>query len=71
MQYIVVKDFSDIQDGRHIYLTGDKFPREGFDVSEGRVAELASKDNARGEVLIEAVPEKKPKKDKKVKRHAD
>lgn len=57
MRYIVVKDFSDIQDDKHIYLTGDTFPREGLEVSEERVAELASKDNMRGEVLIEAVKE--------------
>lgn len=55
MQYVVVKDFSDIQDDRHVYLTGDTFPREGLNVSKERVAELASKDNARGEVLIKAV----------------
>lgn len=57
-QYIVVKDFSDIQDDKHIYLTGDVFPREGLEVSEERVAELASKANVRGEVLIKVVEDK-------------
>ena len=51
-QYIVVKDFSDIQDDRHVYHAGDTFPRMGLEVSEERVAELASKDNKRGEILI-------------------
>lgn len=52
MQYIVVKDFSDIQDDRHVYHAGDIFPRMGLEVSEERVAELASRDNRRGEILI-------------------
>lgn len=51
-QYIVVKDFSDIQDDRHVYHAGDTFPRMGLEVSKERVAELASKDNKRGEILI-------------------
>ncbi len=55
MQYIVVKDFSDIQDDRHVYHAGDIFPRMGFEVSDERVAELASKNNKRGEILIRAI----------------
>lgn len=55
MQYIVVKDFSDIQDDRHVYHAGDIFPRMGLEVSEERVAELASRDNRRGEILIKAI----------------
>ena len=51
-QYIVVKDFSDIQDDLHVYHAGDTFPRMGLEVSEERVAELASEDNKRGEILI-------------------
>lgn len=54
-QYVVVKDFSDIQDDLHVYHAGDTFPRMGLEVSEERVAELASKDNKRGEILIEAM----------------
>jgi hypothetical protein len=55
MQYIVVKDFSDIQDDRHVYHAGDTFPRMGLEVSAERVAELASDNNKRGEILIKAV----------------
>ena len=51
-QYIVIKDFSDIQEDRHVYHAGDTFPRMGLEVSEERVAELASRDNKRGEILI-------------------
>ena len=54
-RYIVVKDFSDIQDDRCVYRAGDTFPRTGLEVSDERVAELASKDNKRGEVLIRAI----------------
>lgn len=53
--YKVIKDFTDLTDNNHVYLAGDEFPRKGADVSEKRVAELASADNKRGEVLIEAV----------------
>lgn len=52
--YIVVKDFTDRID-KHIYRAGDKYPRSGVDVSDDRVAELTSKNNMRGEVLIKAV----------------
>ena len=59
MKYVVVTDFTDKID-RHIYRAGDEYPRSGVDeVSEDRVAELTSKDNMRGEVLIKAVQEGK------------
>ena len=53
--YTVVKDFTDLKDNNHVYRAGDKFPRKGARVSDERVAELASSDNKRGEVLIKAV----------------
>ena len=52
--YRVIKDFTDKND-HHVYVAGDEFPRDGVEVSAERVAELASTDNVRGEVLIEAV----------------
>lgn len=52
--YIVVKDFTDRID-KHIYRAGDKYPRSGVDVSDDRVAELTSKNNMRGEVLVKVV----------------
>lgn len=55
MIYKVVEFFTDIQDGDHAYHTGDIFPRDGVEVSEERIAELASTENKRGIVLIEAV----------------
>ena len=58
MKYVVVTDFTDKND-KHIYRVGDEFPHSGADVSAERVAELTSKDNMRGEVLIKAVQEGK------------
>ena len=52
--YKVVKDFTDKNDN-HVYVTGDIYPRDGVVASEERVAELASTDNIRGEILIKAV----------------
>ena len=52
--YKVVKAFTDIKDNNHVYLAGDKYPREGVVADEKRVAELASTQNRRGEVLIKA-----------------
>ena len=56
--YKVLLYFEDLQDNRHPYFTGDTFPREGLEVSEERLKELASSENKRGIPLIEAV--KKP-----------
>ena len=58
MKYVVVTDFTDKND-KHIYRVGDEFPHSGADVSAERVAELTSKDNMRGEVLIKALQESK------------
>ena len=58
MKYVVVTDFTDKND-KHIYRVGDEFPHSGADVSAERVAELTSKDNMRGEVLIKVVQEGK------------
>ena len=52
--YKVIKAFTDVQDNNHVYLAGDKYPREGVVADEKRVAELASTQNRRGEVLIKA-----------------
>ena len=62
MIYKVIKDFADLQDSNHVYLVGDEFPRKGMEVSDERIAELASASNKIGEALIEAV--KAPQKAK-------
>lgn len=55
MIYKVVKDFVDLQDRRRIYRAGEIYPRAGLEVSDERVAELASTSNKRGEILIKAM----------------
>lgn len=56
-KYKVIVPFRDLQDNNHIYYQGDTFPREGVDVSDERIEELASKNNKRNEVLIKEVEE--------------
>lgn len=40
-----------------MYKAGDVFPRLGKEVTENRLKELSSKENKRGEKLIECEPE--------------
>lgn len=49
----VIKRFTDLQDGNHVYRAGDIYPREGYTPSEERIAELASDKNKQGTPLIE------------------
>lgn len=49
----VIKKFTDLQDGNHVYNVGDVYPREGYTPSEKRIAELASDKNRQGVPLIE------------------
>lgn len=49
----VVKKFTDLQDGNHVYNVGDVYPREGYTPSEERITELASDKNRQGTPLIE------------------
>lgn len=64
--YKVIKKFHDLQDATktksgevyHEYNVGDMFPRDGVEVSEERLAELAGSDNKQGVPLIELVQEK-------------
>lgn len=51
--WFVIKLFTDLQDGDHVYAEGDPFPREGKEVSEERIKELSSSDNRQGMPLIE------------------
>lgn len=44
MKYVVIKDFTDLQDKNHIYRVGDKYPRKGR-VKNERVEELSSSAN--------------------------
>lgn len=51
------KHFIDLHDNDHSYNEGDIFPREGVDVSEERLKELAGSDNKQHTPLIELVEE--------------
>ena len=55
--YKVIKHFIDLHDNDHSYNEGDIFPREGVDVSEERIKELAGSDNKQHPPLIELVEE--------------
>lgn len=55
--YKVIKFFLDLQDNNHFYNEGDTFPRAGLEVTEKRLAELASDKNKQGVPLIEKVAE--------------
>ena len=51
--YVVLYDFTDMQDGHHLYRSGDNFPRNGFEVKPDRINELKSSSNRQGRPLIE------------------
>lgn len=55
MGYVVIKAFTDLQDGRHEYHAGDSFPRTGAKVSQGRLDELSGKENKRKTPLIKEI----------------
>jgi hypothetical protein len=60
--YKVIKFFVDLQDNNQPYNVGDTFPRKGLNVSEERLAELASNKNKQGVPLIELIASEAPKK---------
>ena len=63
IMYRVIVKFTDLQDDGRAYNVGDIFPRVGFEVSDDRIAELASDKNRRGIPLIEKVVKRgRPKK---------
>ncbi|MBQ8929021.1 MAG: hypothetical protein IJ052_01345 [Oscillospiraceae bacterium] len=64
MDYTVIKRFSDLQDGNHVYEIGDAYPRAGVSPSPARIAELAGNKNRQKTPLIKAA-QKKTTKSKK------
>ncbi|EEO1927841.1 hypothetical protein K7W11_000441 [Listeria monocytogenes] len=50
-KYVVLKTFSDLEDGNHIYQEGDKYPRQGK-AKKTRIDELSSTSNKLNEPLI-------------------
>lgn len=57
--YKVIKFFVDLEDNNFPYNVGDVFPRNGKEVSENRLKELAGKDNKQGQPLIKLIDEPK------------
>jgi hypothetical protein len=55
--YKVINFFTDLQDFNHPYKVGDVFPRQGMNVSEERLKELAGSRNKQGKPLIEKIEE--------------
>lgn len=62
MAYIVTKNIIDTKDNNRFYETGDTFPREGFEVSKDRIAELIGKGvlSVKGEEASVEGTEEKP-----------
>ena len=72
--FIVLKNFTDLEDGGHKYLMGEEYPRKGYAPSEDRVKALLSGDNKACLKLIQEVkapkseePKEEPKKPAKKK----
>ena len=56
--YKVIKAFTDLQDNRYLYQVNDIYPREGYEPSAERIAELTGSNNLQGKPLIQLVEEK-------------
>lgn len=63
MAYTVIKRFIDLQDNRHDYQVGDKYPRPGKKAGKKRIAELAGPNNRRGIPLIAETEEEEETKE--------
>lgn len=61
MTYIVTRNIIDTKDNNRFYEGGDIFPREGFEVSQDRIAELIGKGvlSAKGEEAPAPAPTEK------------
>lgn len=57
MMYKVIHHFTDLQDNNYKYTEGDNYPRQGYEPSEERIAELATDENRLKKPLIAAVDE--------------
>lgn len=67
MKYEVIVEYIDLDDSKHRYKVGDKYPRDGYTPSEKRIAFLCGITDKRNFALIkpvkeETVEEVKPKK---------
>lgn len=60
--YKCIVRFKDLQDDSYVYNVGDVFPRVGYEVTDERIAELASNKNRRGLPLIAKEKKRSAKK---------
>lgn len=60
-KFVVVKTFVDLEDEKHIYREGDKFPRSGRAKKE-RIEMLKNGDNTYGFFFIEEEKEEEKEK---------
>lgn len=51
-KFVVLKAFTDLTDGRHVYDAGNFYPREGVELDEVRAEILLTADNKRKSSLI-------------------
>ena len=51
-RYIVLEEFVDLQDDKHMYKEGDEYPRTGYSPLEERIKELLTGANILGKPLI-------------------
>jgi len=69
MAYRAAVDFIDLQDENRLYKAGEKFPRDGLEVSAARLTELSTDANRMGYPLIAAAQDDKKPTRKRVKKH--
>lgn len=67
MKYVVIEEFTDLQDNNRRYRTGDLFPRTGFEVNAERINSLSTNNNRRGFPVIKAIEEDSVAVDNEVK----
>lgn len=58
MAWKVIKYFTDLEDHRHAYSTGDIYPRPGLHPTDRRIRQLAGTGNRLKSPVIEWVEEK-------------
>lgn len=63
--YEVIHFFTDLQDFEHPYSVGDKFPRDGMQVSNDRLNELSGSNNRQKKPLIKKISEPKFEEEEK------
>ena len=61
MEYVAIKNFTDLKDNNRRYTVGDRYPYRGF-ASKERALELSTRNNLRGKPVI-AEKDAKPKEE--------